>query len=771
MIEKIVRVRNVGLFENATPNGAVKLAQATGIFADNGRGKSTFAAVLRGCSSAEAGPINARKTIDSQGSPEVSLLVQSGGQSLESKFDNNVWAGPAPSIAVFDSEFVEENVYSGFEVRADQRQSLLEFALGDQTVQLKKQVDKLGEEIDAQTKKRKAAEKVLSPLAAPYTLAEFIALQKVPDAEVQIANLRKRIEAAKSAQQLLSRQDPSALPLLGFDVSVASGTLQKQLGEVEASAEALVRQHLAKHGAAGLEDWVSRGQEYLRLNECPFCGQPLSGIPLISAYRSFFNKAYSDLKRDVSGLADEAATQLGDAKVDALRGAVATNTARIEAWKDQLDLSVPTLQTDMVLNVLTEVRGKLLGMIGRKQQAPLEAIGSQADFDQLSTALAGVTQAIVTYNSEMLLQAKKICERKRALQAEDPKLLQAEVSKLEAAQRRQLPGAITAVADYQAADNERKRLDEEKTRARGKADSQMQITLKEYQTAINDQLSKFGAEFSIEQLKSTYAGGEPRTEYVLKIRSRTVKLGSRADAAATHCFATVLGDGDKRTLALAFFLARLKTDPQTPDKIVVLDDPVSSLDHNRRQESISAIALIAARCRQTIVLSNDRFFVRDFRNSILDLKPSPPPLETLTIKRGPNGYSAFAPCDIDDVCSSEYFRHHRLVSDDVDGKSAADPRDVAKAIRPLLEGYYHRRFPGLIPKRTVFGKIIGDAQQAQVPNPLANLKPLIPELSAINDYAARFHHDTNLAADTAPVTEGELLTFTRRTLDLIYQNG
>jgi hypothetical protein len=111
------------------------------------------------------------------------------------------------------------------------------------------------------------------------------------------------------------------------------------------------------------------------------------------------------------------------------------------------------------------------------------------------------------------------------------------------------------------------------------------------------------------------------------------------------------------------------------------------------------------------------------------------------------------------------------VSDYVDGKSTADARDVAKAIRPMLEGYYHRRFPGRIPHRTVFGQIIRQAQQAQPGNPLANLRPLIQELAAINDYAGQFLHDTNLAADNVIVVEGELHNFAGRALDLIYQNG
>jgi len=152
MIQKIITIRHVGLFENATPNGAVKLAQATGIFADNGRGKTTLAAILRACSSSNAGRVDARKTIDSQGSPEISLLVQSGNQPAVLKFENNAWVGSAPTIVVFDCEFVDQNVYSGLEVRADQRQSLLEFALGDQTVRLKQKVDQLTEDMEVQTR-------------------------------------------------------------------------------------------------------------------------------------------------------------------------------------------------------------------------------------------------------------------------------------------------------------------------------------------------------------------------------------------------------------------------------------------------------------------------------------------------------------------------------------------------------------------------------------------------------------------------------------------
>ena len=147
--------------------------------------------------------------------------------------------------------------------------------------------------------------------------------------------------------------------------------------------------------------------------------------------------------------------------------------------------------------------------------------------------------------------------------------------KLEAAQKRVLPDVTTAVGEYQAAETERKRLDGEKTKARQQLDALMQATLQQYQTSINKLIADFGAEFSIEQLKPTYAGGEPRSEYGLKMRSKSVKLGSRADITTGCGFATTLSEADKRTLAFAFFVARLKADPNLAGKLVVLDDPVS----------------------------------------------------------------------------------------------------------------------------------------------------------------------------------------------------
>ena len=123
------------------------------------------------------------------------------------------------------------------------------------------------------------------------------------------------------------------------------------------------------------------------------------------------------------------------------------------------------------------------------------------------------------------------------------------------------------------------------------------------------------------------------------------------------------------------------------------------------------------------------------------------------------------------MCSSDYYRHHKLLADFVDGKPTPSPRDVAKAIRPLLEGYYHRRFPGTIPRKLLFGQIVGMSVDPATTGPLINLRPLAQELLEVNDYAGQFHHDTSPSADAVQVIDSELLTFARRALALIYENG
>jgi len=80
-----------------------------------------------------------------------------------------------------------------------------------------------------------------------------------------------------------------------------------------------------------------------------------------------------------------------------------------------------------------------------------------------------------------------------------------------------------------------------------------------------------------------------------------------------------LSDGEKTSLAFAYFLSKFKNERETEDKcsesVVVIDDPVSSLDENRLYSTAHLIRDNFKTARQLIVLSHNFLFLKFFNSS------------------------------------------------------------------------------------------------------------------------------------------------------------
>lgn len=266
-------------------------------------------------------------------------------------------------------------------------------------------------------------------------------------------------------------------------------------------------------------------------------------------------------------------------------------------------------------------------------------------------------------------------------------------------------------------------------------------------------------------MKTNYLGGTPRSEYGLVLRGKSVPLEGGPPS-----FRTTLSEGDKRTLAFTFFVASTLADSNLTSRIVVVDDPMCSLDLNRKKYTRKVLKDICKKAQQLLVLAHDIFFIRDLRN---ELKPRDNSfrVKVLSVCFSTNGYSNFESPDIDKECQSPYFHHHNLLAEYF-GQGNGDPRQVAKAIRPLLEGYLHKRFPGLIPRDLLFGQIVQEIKLAAPSSPISHAKPLIEELNDINSYAGDFHHDTNPGnADTVQIIPTELRRYVERALAIIYKGS
>jgi energy-coupling factor transporter ATP-binding protein EcfA2 len=95
------------------------------------------------------------------------------------------------------------------------------------------------------------------------------------------------------------------------------------------------------------------------------------------------------------------------------------------------------------------------------------------------------------------------------------------------------------------------------------------------------------------ELKASASKGKPAVQFKLRSEGRE-KVGK------------VLSTGEQTALATAFFLAELRVSEER--SAILLDDPVSSLDHQRREHVATRLVEEAAK-RQVVVLTHDLVFV------------------------------------------------------------------------------------------------------------------------------------------------------------------
>ena len=147
MINRLQLFRNIGLFDSVDTGASIPLDRLTLIYAENGRGKTTLAAILRSLATGDAIPIMERRRLAAQHPPHV-ILDCSGGPP-PAMFQINAWNRTFPNMAVFDDVFIDQNVYSGLAVEPEHRQNLHDLILGSCGVTLNQRLQELVAQIES----------------------------------------------------------------------------------------------------------------------------------------------------------------------------------------------------------------------------------------------------------------------------------------------------------------------------------------------------------------------------------------------------------------------------------------------------------------------------------------------------------------------------------------------------------------------------------------------------------------------------------------------
>lgn len=757
-VERFQLLRNVGQFDSVNAGAGLALSPLTLIYAENGRGKTTLAAILRSLSTGESALIEDRHRLGAAHRPHVVLTV--GGAQIV--YQNGAWGQPLPRIAVFDDAFVAANVCSGIEIDASHRQNLHELILGAQGVALNGQVQQHIAAIEQHNRELRTREAAIpAHQRAGLTVDAFCALTADDEIDARVQAAERALAAATAADSIRQRDAFLALSLPSFDLTAVRELLSRTLPDLQAEAARQVRDHLRRLGRGG-ESWVGEGipritavSEGQPSQVCPFCAQDLAGSSLIRHYEAYFSDAYNGLKSAI---------------IETGQGTSATHSGEIQAaferdvriaiqaqgfWRDFMDVPSVELDTASILRNWIAARDALLAVLRTKAASPLEVVSLPPETVAAVAAYDRDVQSVAAISAALTARNGQIAIVKEQSAAANVAALTADLARVRAVKARHSAPLDIACNAYVAEKEAKTATERLREAARAALDQYRNTIFPTYEQSINNYLSRFGAGFRLGSVNSVNTRSGSSANYNVVINNISVGLSASNGGPS---FRTALSAGDRNTLALAFFFAALDQTPDLADTIVVVDDPMTSLDEHRSLTTVEEVRSLLGRARQVIVLSHSKPFLCQMWEGADTQTRS-----ALRIDRNGAG-STLAAWDVHQDCITEHDRRHALASAYLQAANPATERAVAQALRPILEAYLRVAYPAEFPPGSMLGPFIGVCRQrVGRPNQIMAAGD-IDELDRLRNYGNRFHHDSNPAWQTAAINDQELTNFVDRTL-------
>lgn len=759
MIRHIRLLRNIGQFDSVDTAATIDLTRLVLVYAENGRGKTTLTAVLRSLATGDPVPINERRRIAAAHAPHV--VLDCDGEPAEAVFREGRWNRTLPELAVFDDVFVDANIHSGLIVEARHRQNLHELVLGAQGVELSRRIQALVARIEDHNRGlREKAAVITEEMRQGFSVDDFCALPALPGIDAKIDATERALAAAREQNAVRSSPLFETIVLPSFDTAAIDSVLDRGLDDLDAAAEAMVRAHASTLGAGG-EQWLADGMRRVPQEgtegSCPFCAQDLKGSSLIAHCRAYFSAAYRELKAGIARALEQIRhTHSGDVHAGferAIRGA----GERRAFWSRFCDIPEIHVDTARIVRSWNAARDAVTAALTAKQASPLE----RRTLDVRAREAIAAYEALrpeVTRLSDALLAAN---DRIRVVQEQaagaNPETIARDLARLRATRNRNSPEVASLCAAYLEEKEAKVQTEGERARAREALDEYKENAFPASQTAINVYLRRFNAGFRLDRVTSTSTRGGPSCTYDVVINDTPVPIGGGTPEEGQPSFRNTLSAGDRNTLALAFFFAALDQDPGLASKVVVIDDPISSLDDHRSLTTVQELRRLAERARQVIVLSHDkRFLCRIWSGA------DPTTRTALEILRDGEG-STLRIWDVAQDSITEHDRRHMRLREFVEG-GPGDRQQVATDIRPHLEAFLRVAYPEHFEPGTLLGPFIARCRQRAGGSDEILSPTEIQELNELKEYANRFHHDTNPAWETEVINDAELRGFAQRAL-------
>jgi wobble nucleotide-excising tRNase len=666
MIGKILKIEGLGKFKNFSNTGDddLKFLKNTIIFGFNTYGKSTLTTIFRSLKNSEQKYLQGKKSFNHTGEIVIDIL---DGNNQHITLANGKWDNP--NIVIFDNNFIHSAVFVGDEIDHKQKSSLHGVFVGENVGQKVTKLKGLRDEQDTLEKKR-------DQIKAGYSknsLGTFDAFLKVKE----IAIIDEKIEKKKEERQRLInisalKQLISVSPIASTFADFATA-MKKTL---DTSAEKNIDEHVRNHwkDEHSSKNFLADGVGLLKdgTNTCVFCGQNLTPVSkLIEDFKKVFGVTYTKTRQEIE--------KFGEAFL------------RFDAEAEMAKFTPLGVKCEDILDkkVLLENKGILDLDVAKKLKDLNHPIDCKSEKSSFKIFVAEIIKLHPTF--------EKLKTEEFSIQKQQN--LENELRQLELSQYRYSKDGEVLVEKYRKAAKavETKKLDIDTLRK--EIDEATKSAIDKNQEQINKILKDvLKTEFTIQKLnsRSNLTRSDAHfVEYEFVISGNVVPISNKHSQSDEEpmdkaYFGNTLSDSDRRLLAMAFFISSLRTDKNLKNKIVVLDDPFSSFDSNRKDRLAQAIIDIKndkkEQPEQIIILTHDDGFLGRLQEKLVSSDT-----KVLKIKYSDVNGSVLEKCNVDEIIEEQYFKDIKYIKDSADTSNNVDEAlgKVRKCLERILRHKYY----------------------------------------------------------------------------------
>ena len=746
-IEHLIYAKGLGPIEHPKPG--CPFGDLTVFYAENGRGKSTLAATFRAAGALDPTPLREKQRPGESQSPAVGFKHEGSKSPL--RYSGSGWNGEPLNVEVFDAHFTHTHVHAGQQVGREHRINILQFALGSESVDLARKIKAWGDRISKCNDDFKAAESELVGHAEGLSLQRFLDLPERTDIDREIEALQEALGLAKKATAIGERSVPSA-PAVIQSVSPEhlSDLLSFDAEDAIKQANHRARSRIDALGEGG-DEWARNGVTKHLSNElkCPLCNQRRRPDDGIYDLLQYFSDEYKQLMSDL--LTEERRFKSVYGDPSSLVMAVSGAQQKAGLWGNDGVAPLPELDVEDAVRRMRRVQEMVQSLVQRKRESPLDAIRADDEIAALAQDMAEVETLTEKVRASIEGYADACQGVKDQTATSNTTDIEKAIRELTATKTRWTnPRVAECVRLRERRARQKKAFEGRKKELHTQLREEGSKTWTEYADSLNSHLEDFDCAFRLSDPKTSFKGKDPAAEYGFALDGAPVAI---APGKESHHFGNTFSEGDKASLALAFFLARVKRRPDLANTVIVFDDPFTSLGRHRRSQTIREISRLVDDALQVVVLSHDAVFARDVAHAASHANGN----RFYELRRS-GERSEIQEVDLDLLTQDDYFKSAETMTHFLtDG--TGDRLGVARAIRPFLEANLRMRAVGHFHPSKWLGDYVKAIRNAQAGAPLDAWKPLLGDLTDINDFSKGFHHSNAVAP-----SDGELRTYCRKVL-------